>query len=160
VVRAEIGEGLNGTIGSFEGGTTHQLVVRIDLAGLSDALPTDRCPNQCTLMRFGTGNTNGSVDCGTGNSTSAVRQAMLDGCRKFGSAACTNTPYCAPFTKSPDGSCNNLNGRTTAFAVDCVNSNNNGATIPECVGALVQVGGKAVGAGDPCHFTGSTGCAV
>jgi hypothetical protein len=111
-------------------------------------------------MRFGTGNTDGSVDCGSGNSTSAVRQAMLSGCPRFGDANCANTPYCAPFTKSPDGTCNNQNGRTTAFAVDCIDSNNNGSTIPECIGALVQVGGQQVGGGDPCHFTGSTGCAV
>ena len=159
VVRAEIGEGLNGTIGSFMGGSTHQLEVRIDLAGLSDALPTDRCPNQCTLMRFGTGNTDGSVDCGTGNSTANVRDAMINGCPKFGDPRCSDQPFCAPFTKSPDGTCNNLT-RTTAFAIDCIDSNNNGATIPECVGALIQTGGHQTGSGDPCDFNGSTGCAI
>lgn len=159
VVRAEIGEGLASTIGSFQAGSTHQLVVRIDLAGLSDALPTDRCPNQCTLLRFGTANTDGSVDCGTGNSTANVRDAMINGCPKFGDARCSDVPFCAPFTKSLDGSCNNLT-RTTGFAVDCIDSNNNGSTIPECVGALIQTGGRQVGAGDPCDFNGSTGCAV
>ncbi|HEY2371497.1 MAG TPA: Tad domain-containing protein [Gaiellaceae bacterium] len=159
IVRAEIGEGLASTIGSFQAGSTHQLVVRVDLAGLSDALPADRCPNQCTLLRFDTGNTDGSVDCGTGNSTANVRNAMLKGCPKFGDPRCSNAVFCAPFTKSLDGSCNNLT-RTTGFAVDCVDTNNNGSTIPECVGALIQTGGHQTGNGDPCDFNGSTGCAV
>jgi hypothetical protein len=85
---------------------------------------------------------------------------FLVGCPLFGDPACkrTSVAYCGGWIKTPDGSCNNQNGRASAFPVDCVDSNNNGATIPECIGALVQIGGTLNNNGDPCNAMHEVGC--
>lgn len=165
---ARISEGANTTLGSFQGGTSHDLVVQIELQALQDAKPSDRCTttstsSTCTVLRFGPGNASGSVDCGTGDSTSAARDAFLNGCPLVTDPACipNSVQWCGGWTKSLDGSCNNVPTRPATGPVDCVNSNSNGDKIPECVAALIQIGGRNVGQpGDPCHYQNNTGCAV
>jgi hypothetical protein len=173
IVQAYISEGATSTIGAFAGGTTHNLVIHLALQGLQDSPRTDRCasgPTQCTLLRVDQGNADGMVDCGEGNSANNARLTILYGCPLYGDAAsatnpgCQNTDYCGAWMPvpagTPDGVCNYTN-RTSATAVDCVNTNNNGATMPQCLQALVVAG--ASGTIDysqintnNCHVSGST----
>lgn len=164
------------TVGAFQGGTTHNLVVRLALQGLQDSPRTDRCkngPTQCTLLRVDQGNADGMVDCGEGNGASQARMVILYGCPLFGQTAtatnptsCTDSNYCGGWMPvpagTPDGVCNYA-GRTAATNVDCVNTNNNGSTMPECIQALIVSAGGNNGVVDynnintsNCHVTGST----
>jgi hypothetical protein len=175
IVKAQIIQGAASTIGSFQGGTTHNLVIRLSLQGLQDSPRTDRCsvgPTQCTLLRVDQGNADGMVDCGNGNGANAARTTVLYGCPLYGQtatptnpSACSNTNYCGSWMPvpagTPDGVCN-YTGRTAATNVDCVNTNNNGATMPGCIQALVVSGGASgvvnynnINANN-CHVTGST----
>ncbi len=159
------------TVGAFQGGTTHDLVVTLAIQGLQDSPRTDRCangPTQCTLLRVDQGNADGMVDCGEGNSASNARLVVLYGCPLYGQTAtatnpvaCANSAYCGAWMVTPDGSCNNAT-RTATTAVDCVNTNNNGATMPACIQALVVSAGTS-GVVDyskinptNCHVTGTT----
>jgi hypothetical protein len=174
IVKAQIMQGGASTIGSFQGGTTHNLVIRLSLQGLQDSPRTDRCangPTQCTLLRVDQGNADGMVDCGEGNGANAARTTVLYGCPLFGQtgtvtnpASCNNSPYCGSWMPvpagTPDGVCNYA-GRTAATNVDCVNTNNNGATMPLCLQALVVSGGASGVVNynnintNNCHVTGS-----
>ena len=174
-VITDTGSGLS-TIGAFQGGTTHNLVVSLALQGLQDSPRSDRCskgPTQCTLLRVDEGNADGMVDCGEGNSTSNARQVVLFGCPLAGQTAtgtnpvsCSHTPYCGGWmpvpSGTPDGVCNNAT-RTGTSSVDCINTNNNGAKVPECIQALVVSAGGNNGVVDyntinqnNCHVTGNT----
>jgi hypothetical protein len=108
------------------------------------------------------------VDCGEGNSASNARLVMLYGCPLYGQSAttsnpsaCTNNAYCGGWMVTPDGSCNNAT-RTPTSNVDCVNTNNNGATMPACIQALVVAGAGGGGVDysqiqqSNCHVNGST----
>jgi len=164
------------TVGAFQGGTAHNLVVRLALQGLQDSPRTDRCSKgttQCTLLRVDQGNADGMVDCGSGNGANNARQLILFGCPLYGQTAtaadpqaCTATNYCGPWKPvpagTPDGVCNYA-GRTGPIPVWCVNTNNNGATMPECIQALVVAAGGNGGVVDysqintsNCHVNGST----
>lgn len=156
-------------VGSLKAGS-HNLIFTLDIQGLQDSPRSDRCangPTQCTLLRVDQGNADGMVDCGEGNGASAARDTVLYGCPLYGQTAttanpsvCNNNPYCGGWMVTPDGSCNNAT-RTATSNVDCVNSNNNGATMPACIQALVVAG--ASGSVDysqinpqNCHVNGST----
>ncbi|HXH96010.1 MAG TPA: pilus assembly protein TadG-related protein [Gaiellaceae bacterium] len=160
------------TIGAFQANTSPNLFVTLHIQGLTDSPRTDRCANgttQCTLLRVDQGNADGMVDCGEGNGANQARATILWGCPLYGQAAtatnpvdCTATAYCGGWMKTPDGSCNNA-GRTATTFVDCVNTNNNGATMPQCIQALVVAGLDANGNIDyskinpnNCHVSGST----
>ena len=157
---AEISEGANSTVGAFPVGD-HTLTVRLKIQGLQDANPSDRCANsanQCTILRLNQGNANGMVDCGEGNGTgggNGARDTILNGCPLFGAPACNNKPYCGSWIPTPDGTCNNA-VRTTDFPVDCVNTNNNGAQVPQCIAALIATGGTI--SANTCHRNGFTDC--
>jgi hypothetical protein len=171
IIGANVLEGPASTIGSFQGGTTHNLVFRLAIQGLQDSPRTDRCARgttQCTLLRVDQGNADGMVDCGEGNGANEARATMLYGCPLYGQAATAGNPsfckgssseYCGGWMVTPDGSCNNAT-RTPTSNVDCVNTNNNGATMPACLQALVVAG--ANGAVDysqinanNCHVNGT-----
>jgi hypothetical protein len=170
IVSAVVSEGGNSTIGSFQGGTAHTLTVTLGIQGLQDSPRTDRCANgttQCTLLRVDQGNADGMVDCGQGNGASQARLSVLYGCPLYGQtasaanpASCSDSAYCGAWMVTPNGACNNST-RTATSAVDCINTNNNGATMPECIQALVVAG--ASGTIDysqinnnNCHVSGST----
>jgi hypothetical protein len=175
IIQAYVSQGPASTIGSFQGGTTQNLVITLALQGLQDSPRSDRCsngPTQCTLLRVDQGNADGMVDCGQGNGASAARSVVLYGCPLFGdpntapNGGCTNANYCGSWMPvpqgTPDGVCNYA-GRTSATAVDCVNTNNNGATMPACIQALVVAAGGNNGVVDysqinpsNCHVNGST----
>jgi hypothetical protein len=163
------------TVGAFQGGTTHNFVVRLAVQGLQDSPRTDRCangPTQCTLLRVDQGNGDGMVDCGEGNGASSARAVILYGCPLYGqptsapNGGCTSTNYCGGWMPvpagTPSGVCNYAN-RTAATSVDCVNTNNNGATMPACIQALIVSAGGNNGVvnynninTNNCHVTGST----
>ena len=144
--------------------------MRLAIQGLQDSPRTDRCangPTQCTLLRVDQGNADGMVDCGEGNGASAARSTILFGCPLYGQTAtaanpseCNNAPYCGGWKVTPDGSCNN-GTRTPTSNVDCVNTNNNGATMPACLQALVVAGAAGNGVDysqiqqSNCHVNGS-----
>jgi len=157
---------------AFAANSNPLTLVRLELQGLSDGVrynpvtkTGDLCANnQCTILRLdNAGNGNGAIDCGEGNGASSIFGTMLNSCPLFGQ---TGTPscsgpssnYCGTWTKTPDGSCNNLAGRP-AGAVDCINTNNGGAQVPSCIAALIQTG-AAVDQTN-CSLRGNaTGCAV
>jgi Putative Flp pilus-assembly TadE/G-like len=174
ILQAYLSQGATSTIGSFQGGKTQNLVITLALQGLQDSPRTDRCSvglTQCTLLRVDEGNGDGMVDCGEGNGTgNGARLVILYGCPLYGqpssapNGGCQNDPYCGGWQPvpvgTPDGVCNYA-GRTAATSVDCVNTNNNGATIPECLQALVVAGASGNGIdysqinSNNCHVTGS-----
>jgi hypothetical protein len=151
IIAANVIEGAASVLGSFQAGTTHNLVFRLAIQGLQDSPRSDRCvngPNQCTLLRVDQGNSNGMVDCGEGDGANEARATMLYGCPLYGQTATATNPsfckatssqYCGGWMVTPDGSCNNAT-RTPTSNVDCVNTNNNGATMPACLQALVVAG--------------------
>jgi hypothetical protein len=156
IIGANVLEGAASTLGSFQAGTTHNLVFRLAIQGLQDSPRTDRCAagiTQCTLLRVDQGNADGMVNCGQGDGTGGGggnRAVMLYGCPLYGQeataanpVACDTNPknskYCGGWMVTPDGSCNNAT-RTPTSSVDCVNTNNGGATIPACLQALVVAG--------------------
>jgi hypothetical protein len=162
------------TVGAFQGGTSHNLVIRLALQGLQDSPRTDRCsngPTQCTLLRVDQGNADGMVDCGEGNGAAKARLVILYGCPLYGdpssqpNGGCGSTNYCGPWKPvpagTPDGVCNYA-GRTGPIPMQCVNTNNNGATMPECIQALVVAAGGNGGVIDynqiqaNCRVNGST----
>jgi hypothetical protein len=163
------------TIGSFQQGTSHNLIVTLALQGLQDSPRSDRCsngPTQCTLLRVDQGNADGMVDCGEGNSANASRAVILYGCPLYGdpntapNGGCSNTNYCGSWEPTPLGTPDkvcNYTGRTSATAVDCVNTNNGGSTMPECIQALIVSAGGNNGVvnynninTNNCHVTGTT----
>jgi hypothetical protein len=90
---------------AFAGGTaanpsTQQLVATVELAGLSNAKPSD-AP---TTLRFDENNTNnngtdhatGLIDCGQGSGTSAAFASLVGGCPTVGTAGCSEPLACAP----------------------------------------------------------------
>lgn len=156
----------------FAANSNPQVLVQLELQGLSDAVrynpvtnTGDLCANnQCTILRLdNAGNGNGAIDCGEGNGASSMMGTMLNSCPLFGQTgtpSCVNasTNYCGTWTKTPDGTCNNLAARP-AGSVDCVNTNNGGANIPTCVAALIQTGATVDTTN--CNLKGNnTGCAV
>ena len=176
IVQAYLAEGAASTIGAFQGGTTHNLVVTLALQGLQDSPRSDRCTNglsQCTLLRVDQGNADGMVDCGEGNSANNARAVILFGCPLYGQTGtptnpvvCSNDRYCGGWQvtppSTPDGVCNN-GTRTATSNVDCINTNNNGAMMPACIQALIVAAGGNGGVIDyskinlnNCHVTGST----
>jgi hypothetical protein len=174
IVLAEIGSAVNATNGALPVGPSPTLTITVGVQGLQDSPRTDRCsagPTQCTLLRVDQGNADGMVDCGEGNSANAGRAAVLYGCPLYGQTAtaanpssCSDTPYCGGWIVTPDGSCNNGTRTATSF-VDCVNTNNQGATMPECIQALVVAGGSGPNPGtidyslinsNNCHVNGNT----
>jgi Putative Flp pilus-assembly TadE/G-like len=179
IIAAYVTEGANSTVGAFQAGT-HNLVVTLQVRGLQDSPRSDRCangPTQCTLLRVDQGNADGMVDCGEGNGAggnqNGGRLAVLFGCPLYGQTptptnpvSCDNSSseYCGGWIPTPDGSCNNATRTPTSY-VDCVNTNNQGAKMPECIQALVVAGGSGQTPGtidyslintSNCHVTGST----
>jgi putative Flp pilus-assembly TadE/G-like protein len=159
---------------AFPENTNPTLLVSLELQGLSNAAPGDRCQpsGQCTVLRLdNAGNGNGAIDCGEGNGGggggNGIYATMLYGCPVFGQSpappavSCQNNGsqnYCGMWTATPDGTCNNLISRP-AGAVNCVNTNNGGANVPSCVAALIQTGATVDSTN--CNLKGaSTGCAV
>lgn len=86
---------------AFGGGSTQQLVMRVEIAGLSNAKPGD----PPTTLRFTESNNNidhatGLINCGNGPSNTGGIAALMQGCPTAGTAACpVGSKYfssCAP----------------------------------------------------------------
>lgn len=85
---------------AFAGGSNPQLVVTVEIGGLSNAKPGD----PPTIMRFtenaqNTDHATGLIDCGQGPSKPGSISAIINGCPVDGSPACGNGGYdtrCAP----------------------------------------------------------------
>jgi hypothetical protein len=170
IVSASIGEvtgpaTIDPIKGAFAGGSNPSIVVRLVLEGLSNADPSDRCATgHCTVLRLdNAGNGNGAMDCGEGNGASSILATLLYGCPLYGATAqapvpgCTSALYCGTWTETSDGTCNNDAARPPG-AVNCVNTNNGGSNVPQCIAELVQTGGTV----NPnnCNVNANTGCAV
>jgi hypothetical protein len=166
IILARIGVLGNTTVGSLKAGT-RTLLMTVELKGLQNAQPGD----PATVLRYSTASSpnskqTGLIDCGQGNGTGQDQGAILNGCPAVGTAVCpTNYPqdqYCAPFKKTPDGSCNNTiraSASTATASIDCVATSlgTRAVTIPACIAALILTGGSAP-PGNSCNVSGSTGC--
>jgi len=78
IIFARISEGISNDVNTFAGGSTHNVVVTLKLAGLSVAQGGD----PATVLRFPTSGNHqtGLIDCGQGSGTSADASVVYYGC--------------------------------------------------------------------------------
>jgi hypothetical protein len=146
IVLAQVGEGLAGTIGSFKGGTTHNLLIKVEVQGLNADKPGDGKPPE--VLRFATNSDHqtGLIDCGQGNGASADDTAITNGCPVVGDPNCKVAELCAPLMiNQRAGVCDPANRTINpANAADCVTTTggNRRTKIPGAIADIVVTGGN------------------
>jgi hypothetical protein len=148
VILAQLGEGASILTNAFQGGTTHKLIVKLEIQTLQNSQPGD--PPIVLRYNTATNHQTGLIDCGQGSGNDIT--VITIGCPVAGSVDCPSSSnsweYCAPFKINERSDVCTPSLRTTdpSVKVDCVDrvDGSRSQKIPGAIASLLSPGGNCV----------------